>query len=514
MGVPRSKMKKFLRIIGIVLAVMVVMAAGLSIFVNSYFRGERLKALVLPRIERATGRKASIENISISIFRGGVVLSGLALARRSGGGNFLDAKELVLKYRFWPLLKRRLVIDSLYLDSPYVFIERRKDGTFNFSDIKKRLASAPGAEKKKTFLVAVRQVSIRNARARFVDETGALPPVRALADMDFELGAGLSGRPVVRGEIDLKAVRARIKTVQADINGRIRIARRIKIALDAFLDKDLIRVRGFVNNYPAAPAVTLDASSKRLDLEKLLSVLPHAKTKNGAAGRPAKVRPKAAPGLTATGRITVAAALYKKYVISGLSADYRYSGGAFSLSPFRAGITGGNKVIVNGLIRGGIGFGPGRLKDTLTGEGRASFSKIMVLQSPITRQIAILLGMPELGAPAFSDSLMDFSIRNGKTSLDGHFDSADLEFNPVRGSIGRRKDMDIALTLQLSPALSGRLGGRYLRFLANRRGWTAIPLKIGGTTSRPHVAISAAAGKALKKRLGGEIKKQLQRLFR
>ncbi|MDA8387952.1 MAG: AsmA family protein [Nitrospiraceae bacterium] len=510
-------MKKFLWITGVVLAAIIVVVAGLSLFVNTYFRGERLKAMVLPRIEHATGRKASIENISISIFRGGVVLSNMALARRSGKGNFISAKEFVLKYRFWPLLRRQLVINSIYLDSPYIFIERKKDGAYNFSDIKRRLGAkktgAPEAKKKKTFQVAISRITIKNATARFVDDTGALPAAQALADMDFDLATGPAGQPAVSGEIDLKALKAKLKTVQADVAGKIKIAGQIKIALDASLDKDSIKLSGSVNNYLTAPSVTLDVSSKRLDLGTFMAALPQKK-KARAPKRPVAARPKPATKLSATGRITVATALYKNYVIKGLSMDYRYSGGVFSVNPFRATVTGGDKVIVDGNVLGSIGFGPGVIKDTLRGKGRARFSKIIVRQSSIARQIAVLLGMPELSTPSFNDSLMNYAIKNGRTFLDGYFNSAALEFNPVKGSIGREKQLDVALDLQLSPALSGGIGRKYLNFLANKKGWTVIPMKINGTTRKPHVGISTAAGKAVEKRIGGEMEKQLQRLFR
>ena len=520
-------MKKFLRITAVVLAVIIVLGAGLSLFINAYFTSGRLKALIVPEIERATGRKVSIGRINISLFREGVVLSDMALARRSGKGDFLSARELVFKYRFLPLLKKQLVIDSLSIDSPYFFIERAKDGTFNFSDLKARFQSGEsGKEKEKSkapFNVAIKEISIENAKVRFVDEMGKLPAAQADASMDFSLsGPGQTPNvPAISGEIDLKGLRTAFKNVNANISGKIKIAGEVKLALEADIGRDRIKINGTALNYTTAPAVDLNISSQKVDLDRLLSLMPPGGKRKGAARGKVPVREgvrgakRPASNVSAKGRISIATALYKRYVIRGLDADWRYLRGAFSVSPFRASISGGDKVIVQGNLLGSIGYGKLGRQNTLYGKGQARFSRILVKQSPISSQIAALLGMPELGAPSFTGSIMNYEIKNGSIFLDGYLDSAQFEFNPVKGIVGVNKALNVAVDLDLSPALSARIGKKYLRFLTNAKGWTVVPLKITGTTAKPHVGISkASVGKALKKGLGGEIERGLQKLFR
>ncbi len=516
-------MKKFLKIAGLVIAFIIVIAAGLSLFINAYFTSGRLTALIVPKIEQATGRKASIGSINISLFKGGVVLSDMALARRTGKGEFLSAKELVLKYRLLPLLKKQLVINRLYIDSPYIFIERAKDGTFNFSDLKERLEAGKKEGRstgKKSFNVAIQGISIKNAQARFVDEMGTLPSAQANADMDFSLGQPGSpaqaqpARPVISGVVDLKSLKTVFENIHSNISGKIKIAsQRIDLALEAAIEQDRIKIKGFAVNYPAAPAISLDVSSQRLDLNRLLALMPHGKKRKEAAKRPAKGG--AATHISAKGSINIATALYQRYTISGLNADWRYSSGAFSINPFKAAISGGDKVIVQGNLLGSIGFGKIGRQNTLYGKGQARFSRILVKESPIASQMAVLLGMPELRNPSFTDSLMNYEIKNGNTFLNGYFDSAALEINPVKGTIGVNKVLNIAIALDFSPAFAARIGKKYLRFLTNAKGWTVVPMEITGTTQRPRVGISkAAAGKAIEKGLGGEIKKQLQKIFR
>ncbi len=524
-------MKRLLKITGLVLAVLVVLIAGFSFFINTYFTSGRLKALIVPKIEQTTGRKAAIGSISVSLFKGGVVLSDMALARRSGKGDFLSAKELVLKFRLLPLLKKQLVINSLSINSPYILIERAKDGTFNFSDLKKRFEAGRGKKsgpQKKAFNVAIQEVSIKNAKALFIDDMGKLPRAQADADMDFRLrtppppppGKTQTAMPVISGDIDLKSLRMALKNIHSEISGRIKIARQISLALLAVIGKDRINIKGTAVNYQTAPAINLDISSQRLDLGRLIALMPPGGKRKKTAGRPPKAgaRPPAkgaASNLNAKGSISIAEAFYKSYTLRDLNADWGYSRGAFSVNPFKTSISGGDKIIVQGNLQGSARFGKLGQKNTLSGKGRARFSKIMVKESPIAGQIAILLGMPELSNPTFTDSLMDYGIKDGNTSIDGYFNSADVQFNPVKGTIGLNKALDISVDLDLSPAVSPRVGIRNLRFLKNKMGWTVVPLRITGTTQKPHVSISrVAARKAIEKGLGEEIRKGLQRLFK
>ncbi|MDA8088870.1 MAG: AsmA family protein [Nitrospiraceae bacterium] len=521
-------MRTFFRVTGLVMAIIIVLAIGLSLFISSYFKGERLKAMIIPKIEQATGRKASLGNIQISLVKGGVVVSDMALAREHGTGNFLSAKEMVLKYRFWPLLKKRLIISSISIDSPYIFIERRKDGSFNFSDLKERSkAVKPGTAEKKgktVFLVAVQEIRLNNAKADFIDETGALPQAKADADMDFHLSqpslqkpagqTGAAGMPGISGEIDLKSLKTLFRNIHSNFFGKIKIAQGINLALEADIEQDRIKIKGSAVNYPKAPVIDLDMTSQRLDLGRLLSLMPTKEKGLKAKGR-AKPARTPAPNVSAKGRIIVATGLYKDYIIKDLNVDWRYFRGAIFVKPFRAGIIGGQKVIVQGAMSGSLGFGKLGVQSTLNGTGQARFSKLMVRQSPIASQIAVLLGMPELSAPSFTGSLMDYVIKDGNTAITGHLDSASLEFNPVKGTIGLNKTLNIAVDLKLSPALSSRIGKKYLNFLTDQRGWTVVPLKITGSTQKPKVGISTArVGKALEKSIGGEIQKQFKKIFK
>ncbi|MDP2969203.1 MAG: hypothetical protein Q8P64_08375, partial [Deltaproteobacteria bacterium] len=91
-------MKKWIKIGIIVLGIFLLLFIGLNIFIKSYLSGERLKAMILPRAEALTGRKVSLEDIRVSLFKG-VVAKGLSVKEMDGQKDFFKMKEFVLSYR-------------------------------------------------------------------------------------------------------------------------------------------------------------------------------------------------------------------------------------------------------------------------------------------------------------------------------------------------------------------------------------------------------------------------------
>ncbi|MDA8326491.1 MAG: AsmA family protein [Nitrospiraceae bacterium] len=530
-------MGRFLKIAWAVIASLLVIIAGLAFFVSSYFRGERLKALIIPRIEKATGRAVNIQSINISLIRGGVVLRGIDIKEQDGRSDFLRAESFVLDYRLLPLLSRRLVINEMELDSPYLVVRRLPSGLFNWSDMIDRLKAkkeaageVPVAKKEKgpALTVNIGKVVVRNATAEFIDDMGKLPAATAMADADIKLSAPAAQAekmPAISGEIALKSLTARIKNENLSSNtfGRISIGRRIKVSLETHINGDIIKINGDAANYMESPAVHLDVSSGRLDLDRLMPLLPRggkkapAKRRAPSAPPPSSETGRAAHPVSAAGRISVGTALYKGYVIKDFLLDYGYRGGVLSADPVRAALTGGKKVLVDGNLLGSASFSGGDPKGTLGGQGKADFSRIAVRESSITRQVANLLGMPELATPTFNDSRMHFVMKKGDVLLGGYMKSATLEFNPVNAAVrSAGKALSAAVDLRLSPSLAGRITrSRYLHFLTDQRGWTVVPLKISGTAGRPRVGIDTARlGKSAVKGLERQFQRELQKIFK
>ena len=78
-------MTKKTKILLIILAIPIVLIASGVIFLKLYFTSDRLKALILPKVEEVSHRKVSVENISLTLFPHlGVSLTNLKISAPQG----------------------------------------------------------------------------------------------------------------------------------------------------------------------------------------------------------------------------------------------------------------------------------------------------------------------------------------------------------------------------------------------------------------------------------------------
>lgn len=121
-----------------VLAVSVVLIGGSALALKLYFTSERLKALVLPKVEEATQRKVTIGDISLSLFP--TLAIGIERLTISAPENvefdkeeFLTLDQLMLDVNILALLKNRLAINNIILRHPKLYLEVNSDGIANYS---------------------------------------------------------------------------------------------------------------------------------------------------------------------------------------------------------------------------------------------------------------------------------------------------------------------------------------------------------------------------------------------
>lgn len=138
-------MKKFLIILAIVVVVLVatvaVLVANLDKVVNSR------KDYILEKAEAAVGREITVGDVGVTLSRGiGVKLSDVALAEDPAinDGDFVTAKDLTIRVKALPLLKKQVKVKRLVLNEPVVHIIRGQDGAYNFATIGKGRAENEG----------------------------------------------------------------------------------------------------------------------------------------------------------------------------------------------------------------------------------------------------------------------------------------------------------------------------------------------------------------------------------
>lgn len=117
--------------------VLFILLIGMVVLVKMLVSPEVVKRTILPKISTRIERQVTIGDVEVSIFRG-IRLHNLEIREKDNSGPFLQAGAIRLSYRFLPLLAGRVEVDEVLLESPRVKIVRYPDGSFNFSDLKKK----------------------------------------------------------------------------------------------------------------------------------------------------------------------------------------------------------------------------------------------------------------------------------------------------------------------------------------------------------------------------------------
>jgi AsmA protein len=106
---------------------------------------EKLRAMVLPRVEQALGQRVEVGSFQLAIWGGfGVAVEDVRLGNRPGYGDehMLTLDRLVLRIPLRPLLRRQLEIRRVALVGPRVFAEKSAEGQLNVAGLGQRLSPA------------------------------------------------------------------------------------------------------------------------------------------------------------------------------------------------------------------------------------------------------------------------------------------------------------------------------------------------------------------------------------
>ncbi len=184
-------MKKFLKILAVVFVFILLLIAGLSLFLKSYLKEERLRAWVSEAAQKSINRDVAIGGLDISLFRG-IVVKDFEIKEKDSKSVFLTTKRFICKYQWLPLLRKKLVIDELGLEDADVFLKVNPDGTYNFSDLfKKDESKTPDedADKKAGLPVAlnVENIKIKNVKIHYAARAGKLKKADVALDAEMKV---------------------------------------------------------------------------------------------------------------------------------------------------------------------------------------------------------------------------------------------------------------------------------------------------------------------------------------
>ena len=146
----------------------------------------------------------------------------------------------------------------------------------------------------------------------------------------------------------------------------------------------------------------------------------------------------------------------------------------------------------------------------LNAKGTYTAWHIGIKQSPLTLAVVRAFRLKELEHLEFDNATGNFQIENNRLKLRTTFTGRQLVFR-AKGYVGLDGSLDMPAVIEFSPEVSKKLVRRlsYAKYLENKKGWIVVPVKIGGTFSRPIVVPQVKS--LLKRKIRGTIEKKLEK---
>lgn len=159
----RSVLKKILMAFGAVLAVLVLLVVYLAVTFNPNDYKSTVIQLVKDKKQRTLDIKG---NITLSFWpKIGADLGEITLSEHQSDQQFAAIKSAKVALAVLPLLKKEIVVDTVYLDGAQVNVIQHADGSFNFDDLLSK-----DEEESQQINFDVQGIKVTNTRASFTNE--------------------------------------------------------------------------------------------------------------------------------------------------------------------------------------------------------------------------------------------------------------------------------------------------------------------------------------------------------
>jgi len=186
--------KKLLAKFFITFVSFIILLSITIIYLNRVVLPTKIKSLIIQALQEQTQKKVSLESVKFNIFKG-LVLKNLVIY--DGLNKIIALKEGSCTVLIFPFFKKQIIIPSIRLVNPVIFLERRQDNTFNLQEL---FPKKSAKEKKQKFNLIFYKVSIKNGYINFQDNT--LAPIFTKTIDNLNLVVRLSLPATVK--LDLK----------------------------------------------------------------------------------------------------------------------------------------------------------------------------------------------------------------------------------------------------------------------------------------------------------------------
>ena len=159
----------------IVVSIPVVLLLAGVVAAKMYFTSDRLKALIVPRIEDATNRTVAIDDISLSVFPTlAVSIDNLKISNPEGASfdknEFISLDNLKLKVKIFELLRSKLEIEYVAVNHPVIYMEIAGDGRNNYSQPSGRKTAEGAGKSDNTSALLLSNLEINDGEIEQLDK--------------------------------------------------------------------------------------------------------------------------------------------------------------------------------------------------------------------------------------------------------------------------------------------------------------------------------------------------------
>ncbi|MCE1198966.1 MAG: DUF748 domain-containing protein [Marinilabiliales bacterium] len=178
-------MKKWLILSVIVLVSLILLVSLIGLMVLPHYATRYLNE----HGKEYTGRKISVEEISLDYFHSKLVVRNFKMYEADGQQTFVGFDTLLVDIKPWPLLSSRLEVEQIRLVKPEMRIVK-SGGGFNFDDIlafvkAKQKPEPEAAKPTKPFSYDLSRISMEKGTFTFVDKT--VDHTSVLNDLGFSI---------------------------------------------------------------------------------------------------------------------------------------------------------------------------------------------------------------------------------------------------------------------------------------------------------------------------------------
>ena len=272
-------MKKVIKWIAIIAGILIIFLMVGVIALPFVIPLEKIKDLATAKISETINREVKIEKVSFNIFEG-IKLEGLTVSNRAGFAKkpFVSADAIALRYAFWPLFQRQIIIKELRLVKPEILIEKNAAGVFNFSDLTQKKAAPKKKEKKEAkepgFSMVVDTFSIRNGKITYADYGTKTSTELKEADLTV---SGITLALLKPIGFDFSATASyKEKDIPIGFSGKVNLdLKNETVEVPDFslrVAGERAKVSAKVSRFKAGPDIDISISSKKLEVDPLLAV--------------------------------------------------------------------------------------------------------------------------------------------------------------------------------------------------------------------------------------------------